>query len=88
MQIWMILDPSDEVLGIPRVAFQTRPFNPEFDMSAKARERGEVWEVRIAELDDQVWADLMGGKLSPDEQDRVHRELWGAGAEELWPSAP
>ena len=85
MRVWMALDPDDEQTGHPRVSLQDELFVPARDMPPSAVLRGEVWEVRETKLDEETWANLVQGKISPDDQDALHRKLWSQKGDSPWP---
>lgn len=88
MHVWLVLDPEDEHTRRPRVHMQTRPFNSRTDVPKGAYLRGEVREVREADVDDTTWADLLAARLTPEEQDQLHQQLWTASGPTPFPEVP
>lgn len=77
MQLYLAMDPFDF-----RLAVQDRPFErTDFPRGAQ----GENWPQRAYTMtDEQMWADLLSGRIAPHDQDRVHIDWWnGAGGH--WP---
>lgn len=67
----MTRDPETE-----RISFLNR--EPD-DTSFPRSKRGRGWQIRRAELDEDVWDDLMAARISPDDQDVLHQTKWAEG---------
>lgn len=76
--IWMALDPET-----CRVMLHDREFD---DGSFPRGPRGLSWPIRRVEIDEDTWAALLAGALSPDEQDDLHRTLWTENGATPWPN--
>lgn len=79
MKVWLALDPETR-----RVFMQDRePGDGDFPRGT----RGLSWPIRTGDVDDDVWTGLLAGRLSPDDQDQLHRQLWTDNGEAAWPDA-
>lgn len=87
MRVWLAMDRYPEPEGGPpylnRVALSPRPFT---DADAPPGPRGALFEFRgPVDVDDAVWEELLAARLTPDEQDELHRRLWSS-AGDGWPT--
>lgn len=84
MRLWLALDPETR-----RVTAQPREFD---DHSFPRGLRGIGWPQRQTEVDADVWTELLTGRMSNAEVDRLHREWWDQARtnpdEALWPEVP
>jgi hypothetical protein len=79
MQVWMRMDPETH-----RVSVQDRPFSPEQQLPGV---RGEGWPVRSTEVNKALFTRLLRATVTPETQDRLHRQWWDQAAkkgEPLW----
>lgn len=68
IHIWMAMDTET-----CRVLAQDRDWS---DGDFPPGPRGAGWPRREHDVDDEVWADLVSGRLTGEEQDTMHRAWW------------
>lgn len=79
MKVWLALDP--ETL---RVTMQDREFG---DSDFPRGLRGQGWATREGEIDEEVYKEILSGNMPPEENDKIHRELWSENGKTDWPDA-
>ena len=68
VHLWLSRDPQTD-----RVTAETREWS---DGSFPAGARGRGWALRETDADEDTWAAMLAGELSPSEQDTVHQQWW------------
>lgn len=85
MHVWLAMDTYPAPEGgeeyLNRVTMQTTEFGP-FDFPPG--KRGNYFETREAEVDEETYRRLLVGELTSEEQDALHRDAWNQTEGEKW----
>lgn len=71
MIVWLGMDPDSG-----RITAQAAEFG---DGHLPPGVRGKGWKMRRGSIPDAVWADLLAGKLTDEQQDQAHKAAWSRG---------
>lgn len=83
MMIWMAIDPETR-----RVLAQTESISRDH---LPPGPRGDNWPVRTLDVNASVYSRMVHGNVTPDTQDKLHRDWWNqarAKGEPEWPLLP